>query len=411
MPTSVACCDLRILERLLLGQIPAADAAPLEQHVSDCSRCADALRQIRAEDALVQALRHTPEPDGLEQTEFVQALIPCLKRLRPTDPERTVASEPQAGAECEAAESAEVFPFLAPAQAADELGRLGSYRVLKLLGAGGMGIVFLADDPRLRRRIALKVIKPELMRSREIRERFLREAQHVARVEHDNIVTIFQVDEDRGVPFLAMPLLHGESLEERIQRARGPLPLDETLRLGREIASGLAAAHAHGLVHRDIKPGNIFLSLPSSGGDPTLVGLTAPLPPTAATENSTQDGQAKVTILDFGLARAVRGDNSDASRPGQILGTPAYMAPEQGRGQEVDHRADLFSLGCVLYRMATGAQAFQGTDLVSFLMSVAVDSPPNRLSLWRNLRMRFPRRWGAYARSARPAATPQCHGN
>ena len=258
------------------------------------------------------------------------------------------------------------------------MGRLGSYRVLQLLGAGGMGIVFLADDPRLRRRIALKVIKPELMKNRDVRERFLREAQNVARVEHENIVTIFQVDEDRGVPFLAMPLLHGEALEERVKRAPGPLPLDETLRLGREIASGLAAAHDHGLVHRDIKPGNIFLSFvqrPSSSDDSATLNLTATMSADRGDREADGDGQAKVKILDFGLARAVRGDNSSASQPGQILGTPAYMSPEQGRGQAVDHRADLFSLGCVLYRMATGKLAFRGRDFVSLLLSVAMDSP------------------------------------
>ena len=375
MPTLTACSDYLVLERLLLGQVPAADVVPLEEHVSVCARCADMLRQIRVEDPLVDALRHTPEPRGLEQTPFVEALIPCLKRLRSSDPQRTVAADLPTDAPSERAESVEQFDFLAPAQTADELGRLGSYRVLKLLGAGGMGIVFLADDPRLRRRIALKVIKPELMKSSEVRERFLREAQNVARVEHDNIVAIFQVDEDRGVPFLAMPLLRGEALEERIQRADGPLPLDETLRLGREIASGLAAAHAHGLVHRDIKPGNIFLSFvqqPSASDDSATLDLTAPLSLSAAAA----DGQSKVKILDFGLARAVRGDNSHASQPGQILGTPAYMAPEQGRGLEVDHRADLFSLGCVLYRMATGQSAFRGTDFVSLLLSVAMDSPP-----------------------------------
>jgi eukaryotic-like serine/threonine-protein kinase len=371
MPTLTTCPDARVLERLLLGQIPVADAEPLEAHVAACSRCAARLQQIRADDPLVEALRHTPVSGYPENTPLVQALIPGLKRLRPDSQQSTVSEETRPG---DSDDAVVHFDFLAPAQAADELGRLGSYRVLKLLGAGGMGVVFLADDPRLKRRIALKVIKPQLVKRREVHERFMREAQAVARVEHDNIVTIFQVDEDRGVPFLAMPLLRGESLEQRLKRTRGPLPMDETLRLAREIASGLAAAHDHGLVHRDIKPGNIFLSVvhrPSSTDDSVTLNQNDPPKPAP-----NDHGQSKVKILDFGLARAMQSDEAGLSHQGQIIGTPAYMAPEQGRGQPVDHRADLFSLGCVLYRMTTGKAAFRGADFVSLLLSVAMDAPP-----------------------------------
>src|SRR5262249_37743195 len=156
------------------------------------------------------------------------------------------------------------------------LGRLGSYRILKELGAGGMGMVFLAEDPQLRRLIALKVMAPALAADETARKRFLREAQATAALHHDHVVTIHQVAEDRGVPFLAMEMLGGESLDSRLQR-EGHLTLAETLRIGREIASGLDAAHEQKLIHRDIKPANIWLE--ARKGQPS-----------------------RVKILDFGLA-------------------------------------------------------------------------------------------------------------
>ncbi len=248
--------------------------------------------------------------------------------------------------------NAELYDFLTPAQAADEIGRLGPYRVLKVLGAGGMGVVFQAEDPRLNRLVALKAMLPALAASGSNKERFLREARAAAAIEHDHIVAIFQVDEDRGVPFIAMPFLRGESLEDRLMRER-KLPISEALRIGKETADGLAAAHERGMIHRDIKPANIWLE-----GD-----------------------KGRVKVLDFGLARSARGD-SQLTQQGAIVGTPAYMAPEQGAGKQVDTRCDLFSLGCVLYRMATGTMPFKGADTVSTLVAVATETPkaPRKLN-------------------------------
>src|SRR5262249_10088858 len=149
--------------------------------------------------------------------------------------------------------------FLAPAEASDEIGRLGPYRILDVVGAGGMGVVFRAHDPQLDRLVALKAMLPNLAANPTARQRFLREARAAAQIQHDHIVTIYAVGEDRGVPYLAMPYLKGESLDARLRRAGGPLPAAEVLRVGREIAEGLAAVHGLGLVHRDIKPGNVFL--------------------------------------------------------------------------------------------------------------------------------------------------------
>jgi serine/threonine protein kinase len=235
--------------------------------------------------------------------------------------------------------------FLAPPQSAGELGRLGKYRILKVLGHGAMGAVFLGDDITLGRKVAIKVMLPHLAQSRSSQQRFLREAKTAAALEHDNIVPIFHVDEDCGAPYIVMPLLKGESLEERLMSGT-PLALADILRIGRETARGLDAAHKIGLIHRDIKPANLWLEAP----------------------------EGRVKILDFGLARAAS-DDSSLTQQGAIIGTPAYMAPEQGRGEAVDARGDLFSLGVVLYRLCTGKLPFQGKDTVSTLMSVATDVP------------------------------------
>jgi serine/threonine protein kinase/formylglycine-generating enzyme required for sulfatase activity len=222
--------------------------------------------------------------------------------------------------------------------------RLGGYRLLKLLGSGGMGEVYLAEDAVLTRQVALKVMKPEVAVRPEFRERFLREARSAAGLQHDHIVPIYHVGDDAGMPYIAMPLLQGESLEDRLRR-EARFPVAEVVRIGREAAQGLAAAHAAGLVHRDIKPANLWLEAP--------------------------DGRVKV--LDFGLARAATPDG--LTQAGIILGTPQYMAPEQIDGLPVDGRTDLFSLGCVLFRLATGELPFQGATLTAVLRAVAEHHP------------------------------------
>ncbi len=181
--------------------------------------------------------------------------------------------------------SPELYDFLAPAQAPDEIGRLGGYRILKILGAGGMGVVYQAEEINLKRMVALKVMLPALAASASNRERFAREAQAVAKLEHENIVAVYQVGEDRGVPFLAMQFLKGETLEDRI-RKQGKLPIPEVLRIGRETTLGLSAAHERGLVHRDIKPANLWL----------------------------ESERGRVKILDFGLA--VAPGNAPAGKEG-----------------------------------------------------------------------------------------------
>jgi formylglycine-generating enzyme required for sulfatase activity/serine/threonine protein kinase len=250
----------------------------------------------------------------------------------------------------------ELLRLLSPAEGPGEMGRLGGYRVLRVLGAGGMGAVLQAEDPLLKRQLALKVMLPALAAFESHRQRFLLEAQAAAAIAHDHVVAIFQVGEANGIPFLAMPLLQGESLEAAVRR-KGRLSLADKVRIGRETAEGLAAAHERGLIHRDIKPANIWLEA---------------LPARADGEESPM---FRVKILDFGLARSTRGSKG-LTQSGAVLGTPGYMAPEQASGQAVDGRCDLFSLGCVLYRLLTGRPAFAGDDILAALMAVATETPP-----------------------------------
>jgi urea transport system substrate-binding protein len=226
-------------------------------------------------------------------------------------------------------------------------GRVGEYRLIRVLGSGGMGVVWEAEDAILRRPVAVKVIKPEFATDPIYRKRFLREARAVAAIEHANVVPVYAVGADGATPFLVMPLLTGETLERRLARQPNPSPV-EAVGIARDMAAGLAAAHSRGIVHRDIKPSNIWLDADTGG----------------------------VRIFDFGLARSAGGAAELISHPGGVLGTPAYMAPEQAAGRPVDHRADLFSLGCVLYELLAGRRPFSGPDVMAILTALATHYPP-----------------------------------
>ncbi len=233
--------------------------------------------------------------------------------------------------------------FLAPATRPDSLGRIGHYEVLQVIGQGGFGIVFRAFDDVLHRVVAVKVLAPQLAATSPARRRFVREARSSAQVRHENVVQVYEVGET-PLPYIAMEFIPGETLQERLNRI-GPVEPAEVVRIGRQIAEGLAAAHATDLIHRDIKPGNILL----------------------------EGGAGRVKITDFGLARAA--DDASISQSGIIAGTPMYMAPEQALGAKLDQRADLFSLGSVLYQMAAGRAPFRANSTVAVLKRVAEDTP------------------------------------
>lgn len=234
--------------------------------------------------------------------------------------------------------------LLEPSTRSDSLGRLKNYEVIEVLGHGAFGIVLKAIDDLLCRTVAIKLLSTELATTSPARKRFLREARTAAAVRHENIVQIYAVDE-QPTPHLVMEFIPGQTIQQRIEE-RGPLEPIDVVRVGYQIASGLAAAHSMGLIHRDIKPANILLE---------------------------SDVNDHVKITDFGLARAA--DDASISQSGLIAGTPMYMSPEQASCGHIDQRADLFSLGSVMYAMASGRPPFRASTTVSVLKRVAEDTP------------------------------------
>ncbi len=362
MQDSTSCLDARSLQQLLSGQTPEEQAEAMEQHLLHCSHCIERIRMVKDEGNLLTDLRQgaSPAAEVPQEGPEIEALVSRVRTLTesatlcPTTTSTTVVTQEIGGAarDKERTEAEDFRDCLLPAQEAGEIGRLGPYRVIKVLGKGGMGVVFRAEDPQLQRHIALKVMRSRMASDQASRERFLREARAAAQIEHDHIIAVYHVGEDHGVPYLAMPLLQGETLESRLEKER-VLPIPEALRIGREIAAGLAAAHARGLIHRDIKPSNIWL----------------------------EAGSGRVKILDFGLTRLAQ-ENVQLTKAGYILGTPSYMAPEQVQsGNPVDGRCDLYSLGVVLYRMTTGRLPFVQDDLMSLLAAVASEQPKSPRSL------------------------------
>jgi serine/threonine protein kinase len=345
MSSASPCPDRPALWKYLLAEVGEDEAETLEAHLLECQVCCSIARSMSPRDTLVEALRQGPTLAEDAEGDLVAALLGRLSS--PDVAESTpVTRVAHAG---DGASPPWLSSLLAPAQTEGELGRLGDYRVLKVLGHGGMGVVFLAEDTNLQRGIALKVMGPALAEVPESRDRFLREARAAAAVAHPNIVTVYRVGEDRGVPYLAMQLLEGESLDERLRR-EGRLPPRVAVGIARQIAAGLAAAHARGLVHRDIKPSNIWLEPRPTCGD------------------------SHVKLLDFGLVWAAA-DTARLTHTGALVGTPAFVAPELARGDSFDARCDLFSLGCVLYQMCVGQLPFKGNNTLSILLSIALDQP------------------------------------
>ncbi len=232
--------------------------------------------------------------------------------------------------------------FLDPPRIPNALGRLDHYDILELVGRGGSGVVFKARDTKLQRIVAIKALSLRLTSSVTARERFVREAQAAAAVRDDHVVAIHAVNDERAVPYLVMEYISGTTLDGRLRQDK-PFDLKEVLRIGMQIATGLAGAHAQGLVHRDIKPHNILL----------------------------ENGVQRVKITDFGLAHLT----AEADSSQGVAGTPLYMSPEQARGEAVDQRTDLFSLGSVLYRMCAQKPPFEGENVAAILKKVAEEEP------------------------------------
>ncbi len=316
-------CNPNRLEAFLQSELSQTEEQQLTQHLDECADCREELECLAAERSVWQ-----------ETTDLLGGAVQRSNKANDYFPSRTVRS-PQIE---------QVLNQLAPTDDPEMLGRIGSYEVSGVVGAGGMGVVLKAHDRSLDRIVAIKVMSPHLASSGSARKRFAREAKAAAAVLHPNVIAIHSVASDDACPYLVMPYVRGASLQKRID-SQGPLPLKDTLRIGAQIAAGLAAAHQQGLVHRDIKPANILL----------------------------EEGVERVTITDFGLARAV--DDASMTCSGVIAGTPQYMSPEQARGEPIDARSDLFSLGSVLYAMCTGRSPFRAETTYGVLHRIDNDSP------------------------------------
>ncbi len=324
-------CDAQLLDALLRGAVDDDQERQLIDHLNHCDRC-----------------RQTIDTQSLEACDETSKLLSkqpydadsCFELSREEEDRPDESSDYPVSIRS-------VLDSLAPTDDPTMLGRLGGYEVSGVIGAGGMGVVLKALDRSLDRTIAIKVMAPHLASSGAAKRRFEREAKAAAAVLHPNVVAIHGVSAGEGnasLPYLVMPYVRGSSLQARID-CEGPLTVTEILRIASQIVEGLAAAHSQGLVHRDIKPANILL----------------------------EESVERVSITDFGLARAV--DDATLTHSGVLAGTPQYMSPEQARGEPIDGRSDLFSLGSVIYSMCTGRAPFRADTSYGILRRITDQLP------------------------------------
>jgi serine/threonine-protein kinase len=316
-------CSLELLAKAVANRLTADEETALCEHLEQCDACCARMEQLAGGQEWQQEAATLLVKDDLDM-EVLEA---------------SLWSEVDFSVD-----------YLEPSNDANVLGQLGGYDVLAILGRGGMGVVLKAFDRELKRFVAMKALSPHLAHNSVARKRFSREAQAAAAVVNPHVIAIHHVQPTGRLPFLIMPLLTGETLAQRL-KSRAPLELTEVLRIGMQIAVGLAAAHDQGLVHRDVKPANIFL----------------------------EKGVERVVITDFGLARAA--DDVSMTRLGVVAGTPEYMSPEQAGGAALDGRSDLFSLGCVLYEMATGVSPFRSDSTIATLRRIVDEDPVAMTSL------------------------------
>jgi serine/threonine protein kinase len=324
------------VELYLDGKLSASDESKFEAHLENCPNCRDRLASAAADPlGWSEAKRFLGQSRG--------------SQIRVADDigqqEGTARSE-QVRADESDSIIQQVLHLLAPTDEPSMLGRIGPYEISGVIGAGGMGIVLKGWDQSLSRVVAIKLMAPHLASSGVAKARFLREAQAAAGIIHPNVIDIYSVAEFGTIPYLVMPYLRGCSLQKRVHD-EGPLATEDVLRIGLQVASGLAAAHAQGIIHRDIKPANI------------LVG----------------DGVDRAVITDFGLARSI--DDVSLTKSGTLAGTPQYMSPEQARGDRIDERSDLFSLGSVLYFLSTGHSPFRSETVYGILHKITSAALPD----------------------------------
>jgi serine/threonine protein kinase len=330
------CPEPTVVAALLSGNVDVPDRAAVLRHVEGCPACRSVLDRL------------------LDRTQSQLQIADCRLQIAKTEEllsqpqsektdEPTPSSSQSAICNLQSAIAPAALAFLDPPAQDGSLGRLGAYEILQVLGQGSVGIVLKGYEPTLRRHVAIKVLAPQLLHSVSARRRFAREGRATAALEHANIVSVHAVEEHGPRLCLVMDYIPGLSLQQRLDSS-GALPLTEAVRIAAGVAAGLAAAHAAGLIHRDVKPGNVLLE--ADGGS--------------------------VKLTDFGLVQEEQGG---VSQTDVLAGTPLYMSPEQARGAQVDARGDLFSLGSLLYVMCTGRPPFSGGNPLAVLRQVSEAQP------------------------------------
>ena len=329
--SSEQCPNAEVLSQLCAGVLTDERETQVTAHVGICLACQAKLDQIGGTQALAKQLPAAFGPAAVPSS--LRQRLEQLKSERFGDRKKTERNL-----------FTDLLPWLETSDVG--IGKLTEFELHECIGRGGMGAVFKAHDIQLQRTVAIKFMSPALLVDDSARTRFLREAQSAAKICHPNVVTIHAVSEVRGLPYLVMEYVEGASLQERLDRSE-ELSIESVVTIAWQIAEGLAAAHASGVIHRDVKPANILLSAHSS----------------------------TVKLTDFGLARCAA--ESSLTQTGLLIGTPEFIAPEQvnSGGTEVDHRADLFSLGSVCYLMCAGRVPFRGASIMSTLHEVCWTEP------------------------------------
>lgn len=340
------------LQALVAGTLAGDDEASVADHLAGCKSCQSQIDRMAApadfKADVAQWLSESAAHSDSLSTIIADAeadIRESSRELTMGQPTVSVTSNSQEDSVLNGGASqkrgyADVEKWLEADGEPAAIGRLGQFRLTEFIGRGGMGAVFKADDLKLQREVAVKVLSPELASNEEACERFLREARAIAAINHDNIVTIHAVGEDAALPYFVMEYVHGHSLQEHLDR-RGQLKDSETTRIAKHVAKGLAAAHAKGIIHRDIKPANILI----------------------------QKDSKRAKLTDFGLARA--GGDGSLTSAGMLVGTPAFLPPEALEEKPVDERSDLFSLGVTFYRAVTGQLPFDGPTYFATMQRVA----------------------------------------
>lgn len=339
MARSNTCLDHDTLNQFLNQQLLGDEETQVMMHIEGCEDCRTTLTEMTGKACFASEIR-----DHLGNVEvqnvFGDATTPARPKqdaLPSEDVIPSVADESQADLD-------QILSLLGPTDDPEMLGRIGPYEIGGVVGRGCTGVVFKAVDKRLNRLVAIKMLSPAFADHGTARCRFEREARSIAAVRDDQVISVFAVADHRGLPYIVMDYMPSGSLQQRIDRS-GPLSTHEVTRIGMQIARALGAAHDQGIVHRDVKPANVLL----------------------------ENGMDRAIVTDFGLARVV--DETSMTRTGAISGTPQFMSPEQARGELVDHRSDLFSLGSVLYTACTGHPPFRGETIYGVIKQVCETTP------------------------------------